>query len=119
VTRIRFSIAYYQDKNGKKPVREYILGLDKNVRAKVMAYLSLLEEKGFLPFPYTSNITTVPKIRELRIRFSTNFYRIFYFLSTGKKIILLHAFTKKQKRIPKIEILKARERMLDYVQREK
>ena len=84
-TKTRFQIIYYEDRNGRKPVRDSIQTLDKKVRAKIIAYLTLLEDDGFLPFPYTSDITGVSKLRELRIQFSRNFHRIFYFLYTGEK----------------------------------
>lgn len=44
------------------------------------------------------------KIRELRVDFSKDKHRIFYFTMIGKKIILLHAFRKNTKKTPLSEI---------------
>ncbi len=41
---------------------------------------------------------------ELRVRGTDGSYRIFYFLKTGNKIIIFHAFKKKTQRTPKKEI---------------
>lgn len=78
-------------------------------------YIKLLMEKGFLPFPYSRNIEGVRKLRELRVEYASNIYRIFYFMSTGRRIILLHAFQKKSNKTPLGEIKIARERILDFM----
>ena len=44
------------------------------------------------------------KLWELREESNTNIYRILYVFFTGKRIILLHGFTKKTQKTPRREI---------------
>lgn len=111
-------IIYYRDPVGYSPVEDFIEKLPVKDKAKVMAYLSLLKERGFLPFPYTSDLKTARKLRELRIRFSARHYRIIYFMASEKRLVLLHVFSKKSREIPKEEIEIAQKRMSDFQRRE-
>lgn len=105
-----YKIKYYKDSiNGKKYVYEYIEKLDEKDKAKVFKYIEFLKEsEGCLDEPYSRHIHG--KIRELRVDFSKNRHRIFYFATFGKTIILLNAFLKKTKKTPKSEI----EKVLTY-----
>ncbi len=98
-------------------MEEFIKGLPDKDRIKVFAHIQLLKERGFLPFPYTSDIKGAKKLRELRIRFSFRLYRILYFMFTGKKIVLLHGFSKKTKEIPQKEIEIFQRRMEDFLKK--
>jgi phage-related protein len=102
-----YKVKYYKDSiNGKKYVYEYIEKLDEKDKAKVFKYIQFLKDsEGYLDEPYSRHIRG--KIRELRVDFSKNKHRIFYFASFGKTIILLNAFLKKTKKTPKSEIEKA------------
>jgi len=102
-----YVVCYYKNNHTEKiPVREYILKLNKKERAKVFKYIAFLEEnQGYLEEPLSKHI--VGKLRELRVDFSHNRHRVFYFTFVGKRIILLHAFLKKTKRTPKQEIIRA------------
>ena len=51
---------------------------------------------------------------EIRVRFNTNYYRIFYFLYTGRFFILLHANIKKKNKTDKNDLEISREIMLSY-----
>jgi phage-related protein len=99
----RYQLIYFIDEKGREPVRNFIDSLIEKEQAKVFAYLELLREKnGYLDQPYSKHIKG--KIRELRIDFARRKYRIFYFIFTLKRIILLSAFKKKSQKIPKREI---------------
>ena len=104
---------YYKDsQTGKVPVLEYIERLSRKEKVKVLKYIDFLEKnKGYLDEPYSKHIKN--KIRELRIDFSKNKHRIFYFTFIGKRIILLHAFLKKTEKTPKQEIIKALDNLYD------
>jgi len=98
-----YQVKYYQNSStGKMPVLEYI----KKDRSKIYKYIDYLElQKGYIEEPHGRHITG--KIRELRIDFSNNRHRVFYFVAIGKKIILLYAFFKKTNKTPRKEIIKA------------
>ena len=111
----RYKVKFYRGGlSGREPVLEYIGKLDARSKAKVLKYIEFLREHGgYLDEPYSKHI--VGKIRELRVDFARNRYRIFYFAFTGKKIILLHAFLKKTNKTPLSEIKKAVENYKDAV----
>jgi len=102
-----FKLKYYQDSfSGKMPVLDYINRLPSKDRTKVYKYLNYLKEQGgYLDEPYSKHI--IDKIRELRVDFSNNYHRIFYFSAINKTIILLSAFLKKNDKTPSQEIQRA------------
>lgn len=111
-----YEIVYYRDARGFSPIERFIDELPTKDKIKVFAHIYLLREKGFLPFPYSSDIRGIRKLRELRIKTSLKHYRILYFMFTGRKIILLHGFLKKSDNIEK-EIRIAGLRMENYLER--
>ena len=56
---------------------------------------------------------------EIRVDKSTNIYRIFYFVYTGRRFILLHGFQKKTQKTPKREIEIAEKRRKEFIAQEK
>src|SRR3989344_1401059 len=109
-----YEVIYFKDQKGRIPVKEYIKGLRLKDRAKVLKYIDLLERsQGVLDEPYSRHIEG--KIRELRVDFSKNKHRIFYFAFINKKIILLHAFLKKTAKTPISEINKAKQNYLNVI----
>jgi len=82
----------------------------------VAAHLSLLEEQGpNLKRPYADIVRG--KIRELRLRYGSNQYRIFYFFQVLDQIVLVHAFSKKAQQLKKKDIELAERRMEDWIRR--
>ena len=103
-----YKIKFYKNSvNSREPVSEYLEKLHKKDNAKIARYVEFLRiNQGHLDEPYSRHIKG--KIRELRVDFSKNYHRIFYFAFLDKKIILLHAFLKKTKKTPNNEIKKRR-----------
>lgn len=63
-----WGIEFYETDDNRCPVQDFLDGLDKPRRAKVMALIALLGEQGpTLPFPYSSQVRG--KIRELRTQY--------------------------------------------------
>jgi len=105
---------YKNSTTGRDPVLEYINKLQKKEQIKIFKYIEFLREnKGILDEPYSRHIKG--KIRELRVDFSKNKHRIFYFTFIKRKIILLHVFLKKTKKTPISEIKKAEENYYDVL----
>ena len=51
-----FKVVLYETEDGKTPVEDWIISLDPKMRAKLIAMLELLEEKGnALRKPYTES----------------------------------------------------------------
>ena len=108
-----WAIEYYEDANGEQPVKEFIDALNIKEKAKVARTIDLLEEFGInLGMPFAEHVEG--KLWQLRTRLASNRYRLIYFLDTGKDFILLHGFVKKTRKIPKIDLAIAKNRLEDY-----
>ncbi len=111
---------FYQKQNGKVPVKEFLLSLQPKLRAKAFKDIELLKKHGDeLTEPYVKRIQG-KKFRglyELRIKFSSDIVRIFYFTYFDNKYILLHGFIKKTMNTPAKELERALQYMEDYKRR--
>ncbi len=111
-----FDLVFYTTERGYSPIDEFFDGLDKKSRAKVAAHLSLLEDQGpNLKRPYADIVRG--KIRELRIHYSSNQYRILYFFQVRDQIVLVHAFIKKTQQLKEKDIELAESRMEEWMLR--
>ena len=113
-----WAIDYYITGNGKCPVQEFLDALSPESKAKFIFIADLLEEYGLnVKEPYVKALKGHKKLFEIRIKDKTNIHRVLYFVYTGKKLILLHGFTKKTDKTPAREIETAIKRMEDYLAR--
>ena len=111
---MKWGIEFYQDSQGNIPVQDFICQQSAKVEAKIYRHIDLLQDFGLsLGQPYIEKLAG-SDVWELKVRYSSNRYRILYFTSSGRKFVLLHAFLKKTARTPKSEIEIAQNRMLDY-----
>jgi phage-related protein len=111
-----FNLVLFTTERGDSPIDDFLDGLDKKSRAKVAAYLSLLEEEGpNLTRPYADVVRG--KIRELRIHYSSNQYRVLYFFHVRDQIVLLHAFSKKTQQLKEKDIELSERRMEKWMRR--
>lgn len=108
-----YNIEFYSKNNGEEPVREFILGLEPKMQAKMLKILDLLQVNGpYMRLPYSEHLDD--GIFEIRVKQSTNISRVLYFFATGKKIVLTNAFIKKTQKTPKKEIELAKKYRKDY-----
>ena len=111
-----FEVEFYTLPDGRKPVKEFLDGLEPKMRAKALYGLSVLEEYGnALREPYSKPIGN--GLFELRIKFASDITRIFYFFIVGNKIILTNGFVKKTAKTPPGEIKRAKDYKDDYERR--
>ena len=102
--------------NGDCPVKEFLLSLDKKMRAKLLVELDLLEENGpQLREPYSKHLED--GIFELRAKQGSDITRVLYFFFVGKKIVLTNGFTKKTQKTPRAEIATAKNYRAEYIER--
>lgn len=95
----RFIIEFYEDRNGNKPIEEFLLGLDIKMRAKLVGLLQILQEKGnLLREPYSKHLED--GIFEIRGKSGNNITRVLYFFYYDGKIILTNGFIKKTQNPP-------------------
>ncbi len=115
-----FEVEFYQRSNGDIPVKDFLLTLNSKMRAKAFHEIDLLRKMGNeLREPYVKAIKGKDNkgLYELRVKFSSDIARIFYFVYYNNKYILLHGFAKKTMKTPRAEILKAKTYMEDYARR--
>ena len=115
-----FEIEFYIKENGKIPVHDFLYSLYPKLRAKAFSDIELLSKMGSdLKEPYVKPIKGKKNkgLYELRIKFSSDIARIFYFICYNNKYVLLHGFIKKTTKTPKQEIERARKYMEDYIRR--
>ena len=109
-------VEFYKTAEGKEVIAEFLESLPGKDMAKVFRDIELLAEYApNLHEPYTKHIEG--PIWELRSKFSSNIYRILYYIRRNNKLILLHGFTKKTQKTPPSEIELARKRLSDYEKR--
>ncbi len=112
----KFEVEFYTKNSGEKPAKDFILGLDVKMRAKVLGIINVLEEKGNqLREPYSKHLDD--GIFEIRGKVGTDITRVLYFFYYGKKIILTNGFIKKTQETPKQEIRLAKSYRREYLER--
>ncbi len=106
---------FYRSTRGECFVEEFLNELPVKIRKKIARWIEALEARGpNLPRPYADVVQG--KIRELRIVFGSNHYRLLYFLS-NKRIILTHGFVKKTAQVPIEEVKRAEWLMQEWERR--
>ena len=103
----KWTAIYYEDEKGYCQISEFLDSLPSSARAKVLAWISALEEQGStLPRPYADLLED--GIHELRIKVKGDQERILYFFVFQDYIILTHQFEKHTQKVDKAEIKKAK-----------
>lgn len=112
-------IIFYEDRNGSKPVEEYLKELDaQNTkdarirREKIRAYVKILRERG-LPLPEPLCKHMADKIYELRPIGD----RVFFAGWVDGNYVLLHCYRKQGQKTPPRELAKAQEEFADFLER--
>jgi len=114
---LKYKVLFYEEE-GDKPVEGFLNGIPKQAKEKTLRRIALLEEKGNqMPSQYCDKLTGSP-LWELKIKYRTNEYRIFYFF-LEKTIILVHGFIKKTEDTPKGDIDLGEKRMKEWLRRRK
>ena len=110
-----YEVLFYRSPRGECFAEGFLDGLPAKVRGKILRWIEALETHGpNLPRPYADVVRG--KIRELRIVFGSNQYRLFYFFA-GKQIVVTHGFQKKTGPVPAQELERAERLMEDWQER--
>lgn len=105
-----WQVVFYKDESGSEPVKEFILNQSDAAIGEILHVFDLLYRFNLsLGKPYIEKVKD--RIWSLRIKHSSDYYRILYFTFSGKKFILLHAVKKKTDKLSKRDIELAIERM--------
>ncbi len=112
-----WQVVFYMDGDGNEPVKDFILAQPDGAIAEILHVFKLLREFNVkLGMPFVRKIDK-SGLRELRIKHSSDLYRIFYFAYIGRKFVLLHSFVKKGAKTPEGDKELAIKRMNDYKSR--
>lgn len=107
---------FYEKENGEQPAKEFMLSLDKKLRAKLADTIMILQDNGYeLREPYSKHISE--GIFELRAKQGSAITRVMYFFYVDRHIILTNGFIKKTQKTPQSEIEKAKRYRSDYLKR--
>ena len=89
-----YQAIFYQKDDGSEPAKEFILSVDKKMRAKILKTIAMLQNNGTeLRMPYSEYLED--GIFEIRAKVGTDISRVLYFFVVGHKIILTNGFIKK------------------------
>ena len=110
-----YEVIYYSD-NDDNPILNFLLKLSDKEQAKILREIDLLEKFGFaLGMPHIKKMTGTDSLWELRIKHSSNNFRIFYFHFIDNKFVLLHAIRKTTQKTPTKDINLALKRKDNYI----
>lgn len=112
-----YEVIFYDKADGTEPAKDFILSLDKKMRAKMLRTISLLADNGPdlrepCPKPLGDGIF------ELRAKVGSDISRVLYFFIVGRRVILTNGFIKKTQKTPPAELERAKRYRADYLGRE-
>jgi phage-related protein len=112
-----FEIAFYETRDGRCPVREFLDDMkqsDPGDFAAVLAGMAKLRDRRYHREPLSKALGD--GLLELRHVGKLN-TRVLWFFAKGRRIILLHGIRNKGRSLPARDIATARVRMADWLQR--
>ena len=116
---MQFSVRFYDDAYGNKPVLAFLEGLrkqDRVVHKIVVAGIKMLEEGELHGPPPTALIDQQEVFFELRVG-CENIAHVFFFFGQGLELILTHGSLKKQQKVDARELERARTYKKDWKRR--
>jgi phage-related protein len=117
---MQFSVRFYYDANGNKPLLAFLEDLrkrDRILHKLVVAGIKKLEEGERHGPPLTALVDQQVVLFELRIG-GKNIAPVFFFFGHGREIILTHGYVKKQQKVDTRELERARIYKKDWEQRQ-
>jgi phage-related protein len=102
---VNWTITYYSES-----LQEEVLGLPAGLLGRYLRYTDRMETYGpELPMPHTRAMGD--GLFDLRLKAAEGIARALYRTLAGKRIVILHQFTKKTQKTPPNELAIARRRM--------
>jgi phage-related protein len=109
-----WEVKWYLSTSGRNPVKDFLLGLEKDQRDDFNKHLKLLLQFGpELSMPHAKEVKRNKPLWELR----PAGFRVIYVFYSGDYFLLLHAFPKKRWSIPARHIKTAFRRLHDWEER--
>jgi phage-related protein len=111
-----WSIEFYIDDAGNRPVQDFLGSLDLKTQTRFDWSIEQLRVRNVQARePLVKHLEG--KLWELRRASNDNVYRLLYFFFSGQRIVFVHGFQKKTQKTPPSEIDIALKRMNDYIER--
>lgn len=107
----KITAIFYENENGKKPVREWLLSLDKEDKKTIGEDIKTVEYGFPIGMPVCRKLGS--KLYEVRSNISDKRIARVIFTVISEYMILLNGFIKKDQKTPKSEIDLALKRMKD------
>jgi phage-related protein len=98
-------------------LEDWLEAIPADIKARILRIVDMLLEYGpaNVREPYVSHLQGHGRLYEIRAKGKDGIARVFYFAWHGKKIVLLHGFTKKSVKTPRREIEVAVKRMKEVI----
>lgn len=106
-------VILYENSRKRKPVREFLDRLNDKDSGEVIGWINYLSEhwQGARR-PLVGHLGD--DLYELRVRITDRHLRIIYAYMFKNYIVLLHGFIKKTSKVKKNDILRAKQRQIDF-----
>lgn len=111
-----FEVQFYKKENLSIPFDAFFNNLTTDMKAKCLWEINLLQRHGnMIREPYSKYISD--GVYELRIKYSSDICRVFYFFYTKESIILTNGYIKKNTKMSASEFKRAINYKKDYERR--
>ena len=108
---IRLNVVFYKTESGTEPVRRWLKSLPRTSKKTIGEDIKTVQFGWPLGMPLVEKIE--PYLWEVRTRMPDGIARVLFTVD-GHRMILLHGFVKKTRKIPRREIDTARARLKKY-----
>ena len=98
---------------------EFYNAQNAEVQTKIDWTIGIVRILQFIPTKYFEHLTGTDGLFEMRIKVSSNIFRIFCCFDEGNLVILFNGFQKKTQKTPKSEIEKATKLKKEYFEEKK
>ena len=98
----------------KNYFREFYDQQEERVQEKIDFVLDLIVSIERVPEKFLKHLSGTDGLYEVRVKSSSNIFRIFCFFDEGKVVVLLHGFNKKTDKTPSKELERASKLKKEY-----
>jgi phage-related protein len=98
---------------------DFYLSLDSSIQEKIEYVFKVLRTMDRIPQKFLTHIEGTDGLYEIRIKESSDIYRVFCCFDAGRIVILFNGFQKKSQKTPRKEIDKALRIKQDYFKSKK
>ena len=98
---------------------DFMKTLSEKESKKIDYILSLLEREDRIPVKFIKHIREHGNLYELRMKYESNIYRVFFIFDGDCIVVLFHGFQKKTQKTPQSEIEKALKIRAEYYEKKK